>query len=45
MKIRVAKKIVKNAEKLAYHKHQIEKAELVVKRWKKNAPAQATDKA
>ena len=39
MKLRVAKKILKNKETLNYGKHQIDKAETVVRRWKKNDPA------
>ena len=38
MKIRVAKKIVKNQENLNYNKGQVEKAEKTVVRYSKNAP-------
>lgn len=37
MKIRVAKKIVKNQENLNYNKGQVQKAENVVKKYSKNA--------
>lgn len=43
MKIRVAKKILKNQETLKYHKHQVTKAETVVRRYKKNAPAETAE--
>lgn len=39
MKIRVAKKIVKNQETLNYKKGQITKAETRIRQWKKNDPA------
>lgn len=38
MKIRVAKKIVKNQENLNYNKGQVEKAVKVVEKYSKNAP-------
>jgi hypothetical protein len=38
MKIRIAKKILKNSDNLTYGKHQIDKAERTVSKWKKNAP-------
>lgn len=37
MKLRVAKKILKNKEALNYKKHQIKKAETVVARYERNA--------
>ncbi len=39
MKIRVAKKIMKNKDVLNYGAHQIQKAESTIKKWKKNDPA------
>ena len=36
MKIRVAKKIVKNQEKLIYNKEQVKKATSVVDKYEKN---------
>ncbi len=38
MKIRVAKKIVKNQENLNYNKGQVQKAEKTVEKYSKNAP-------
>ena len=38
MKIRVAKKIVKNQDNLNYNKGQVEKAEKTVIKYSKNAP-------
>jgi hypothetical protein len=38
MKIRVAKKIVKNEENLNYNKGQVETAKKTVVRYSKNAP-------
>ena len=38
MKLRVAKKIIKNKNNLEYNKGQVRKAETTVRKWKKNEP-------
>ena len=40
MKLRVAKKILKNQESLKYGKHQVKKAETIVGRYERNKKAE-----